>query len=127
MKKDEKESGSRKGFFGNISMKFGEVAQRLGLIRNSDIKEALAKQESDKSHRRIGNILVDDNKMTMEDVEYVVNNQIEIETVSTVMAAQAEAEKEPAETTAKKSVKKKPVKTTAKKSVKKKPAKKRAK
>ena len=105
MENDRKEPEAKEGFFERMWRKFGEVAKRLGLVSDSDIEEALAKQQSGRPGKRIGEILVEDEKITMDHVDKVLKDQ----------KKSSKSRKKAVKTTAKKAAKKKAVKTTVKK------------
>lgn len=113
----KKKSADRKVFFSNITMKFGEMAVWLGVISDTDIKDALVVQESGQDDRRIGMVLVDSNKITTKEVNEILNRQAEFEKFMI-----AKEEEEADKTTTRKLAKKRP-KAATKKSGKKKPAK----
>ncbi|MDH4027618.1 MAG: hypothetical protein OEU95_02145 [Nitrospirota bacterium] len=83
MEKDIYEAESGEGILGMIWRKFGEVAKRLGLISDLDIEEALAKQQSGFANKRIGEILVENEKLTADHVEEVLKGQKEAAAAST--------------------------------------------
>lgn len=113
MGKAKRESPAKDGFFGQIWDRFGEVAVRLGLVSNSNIEKALAKQATDQPRKRIGKILVDAGKITMDQVKEVLKVQKEWFRKAQAKKPTAKAGKKAAIKT--KPAKKKPVKATAKK------------
>lgn len=62
--------------FGKRHRRFGEVARRLGLIDDADIRQALREQASANPRRKIGEILVARGKLTPADVECVLAHQL---------------------------------------------------
>jgi hypothetical protein len=130
MERDKPNSGASGGILNRIRMKFGEVAKQLGLVNSSEVKNALAKQVSDKPQKLIGEVLVDDRKMTENHVEKVLKVQKEWELGAKAAAVkEAEQDSRKAKTSkpakaatkkpAKKTVRKKTVKAAAKKPAKK--------
>jgi polyhydroxyalkanoate synthesis regulator phasin len=77
MEKEKQESPAKGGFFGKIWNKFGEVAVHLGLVNDSNIEKALAKQATDKPRRRLGETLVAAGKLTKDQVKEVLKIQKE--------------------------------------------------
>ena len=143
MEKDKRETPAKGGFFGKVWNRFGEIAVQLGLVSDSNIEKALAKQEAEQPRRRLGETLVDDGKITADNVKEVLRIQKEL-AVGTEALSDEEAKpvkKKSRKATATKSpkrkagekaakakpAKKKPRKATAKKSPKKKAVKKAAK
>ena len=138
MERDKPNSGASGGILNRIRMKFGEVAKQLGLVNSSEVKNALAKQASDKPQKLIGEVLVDNRKMTENHVEKVLKVQKEWELDAKAPALKkAEKDSRKAKTSkpakaaakkpAKKTVKKKTATTAAKKPAKKTARKKAAK
>jgi hypothetical protein len=138
MEKDKPESGASGGILNRIRMRFGEVAKRLGLVSSSDVENALVKQESGTFRRPIGEILVDEEKITADHVgevlkvqkEWMLGAEVssvkEVEHNSRKAAAKKPAKastKKPAKKTVKKKTAKAAAKKTPKKTVKKKTAK----
>jgi len=121
MEKEKHESMAKGGFFGNIWSRFGEVAVQLGLVSDSNIEKALAKQAAEKPRRRIGETLVADGKITADQMKEVLRIQKEGSRKATAKKPTAKAGKKTV--TKAKPAKKKPVKATATKSPKKKPGK----
>ena len=122
MENDNLESGVKGGILGKIRMRFGEVAKRLGLLDSSDIENALVRQESDMFRRRIGEILVDDGRITSDHVGEVLKVQkewVKDAEVSSGKEVKKKSRKTAAKRPAKKTVKKKTAKTAAKKPAKK--------
>ncbi len=116
MEKEKRESPAKGGFFGKVWNRFGEVAVQLGLASDSNIEKALAKQEADRPRRRLGETLVDDGKITADNVKEVLRIQKEraagAEALSDEEAKPAKKKSRPA--TATKAPKKKAVKKAAK-------------
>ena len=75
MEKEKQESPAKGGIFGSIWNKFGEVAVQLGLVSDSNIEKALAKQAAGQPGKRIGETLVDDGKLTADQVKKVLRTQ----------------------------------------------------
>ncbi len=130
MERDKPNSGASGGILNRIRMKFGEVAKQLGLVNSSEVKDALVKQASDNSQKRIGEVLVDDRKITESHVEKVLRVQKEWELGAPAPSVkQVEQDSSKAQTSkpakaatkkpAKKTVRKKTVKAAAKKPAKK--------
>lgn len=116
MERDKLESGIRKGLLNRIKIKFGEVAKQLGLVNSSDVKNALVKQESDNSQKRIGEILVDDRKLTENHVGKVLKVQKEWKVGASVIEVDQASRKASTKKPAKKATKvaaKKPVTRTS--------------
>jgi hypothetical protein len=71
--------GGEGGLFGRLWERFGEVAERLGVVHRKDVAKALADQKKRKAsrqpHRKIGTILVEQGKMQKEHVEKVLKEQ----------------------------------------------------
>ncbi len=130
MERDKPNSGASGGFLNRIRMKFGEVAEQLGLVNSSEVENALEKQASDNPQRRIGEVLVDDKKITENHVEKVLKAQKEWELGANALSAkevEQDSRKAQASKPAKAATKKPAKKTVRKKTVKaaaKKPAKK---
>lgn len=113
MGKAKRESPKKDGFFGQIWNRFGEVAVQLGLVSASNIEKALAKQATDQPRKRIGKTLVDDGKITTDQVKEVLRVQKERFRKAPAKKPTAKAGKKAAIKT--KPAKKKPAKATAKK------------
>ncbi len=109
------------GFFKKIKIKFGEMAKSLGFVSDSELKKALKKQEADPMNKRIGEILVQEEKITMDHVDKVLKSQDMWPTNPEEGSDNAPGQQRAAGT-AKKSARKKPAsagKTTKKKPLKK--------
>ena len=63
------------GVFGRLWRKFGEVARKLGLVGDADVRAALEEQESSAPRKKIGEILVERGKLTPPDVKRVLEHQ----------------------------------------------------
>ncbi len=61
------DSRDRKGVFGRLWARFGEVAKHLGIVGEEDVREALEHQKKRKRardpHKKIGEILVEKGKI----------------------------------------------------------------
>ncbi len=71
--------GGGKGVLGRMWGRFGDVAKRLGFVRDRDVREALDHQKERNAeggpHRKIGEVLVDHGKMKDHHVEKVLAEQ----------------------------------------------------
>ncbi len=116
MEKEKRDSPAKGGFFGKVWNRFGEVAVQLGLVSDSNIEKALAKQETDQPRRLLGETLVDDGMITADDVKKILGIQKEWpaghEALSDEEAKPAKKKSRKAKTT--KTSKKKAGKKTAK-------------
>jgi len=116
MEKEKRKSPAKGGFFGKVWNRFGEVAIQLGLVSDLNIEKALAKQEADRPRRLLGETLVDDGKITADNVKEVLRIQKE-RAVGTEALSDEEAKparKKTRKATATKPPKKRAVKKTAK-------------
>ena len=75
MGKEKRESPAKGGFLGKVWNKFGEVALQIGLVSVSKIEKSLAKQKTDRLRRRLGETLVNDGKITADNVKEVLRIQ----------------------------------------------------
>ncbi len=73
------DSRDRRGVFGRLWARFGEVAKHLGIVGEEDVREALEHQEKRKRarhpHKKIGEILVEKGKIADAHVEEILAKQ----------------------------------------------------
>ena len=77
MEKEKQEAPAKSGFFGKVWNRFGEVALQLGLVSVSTIEKSLERQNTDRLRRRLGETLVNDGKITADNVKEVLRIQKE--------------------------------------------------
>jgi RNA polymerase primary sigma factor len=112
--------------FGRIWQRFGDVAKKLGLVGDADVQSALERQEASSPRKKIGEILVEDGKLSKDHVKKVLSHQKVPPKKATPpkSVAPKAAAKKSAKKKAKKAAKKTAKKTATKKTTKKKAAKK---
>ena len=73
------DSRDRRGVFGRLWVRFGEVAKHLGIVGEDDVREALEHQKERKRardpHKKIGEILVEKGKIADAHVEEILAKQ----------------------------------------------------
>ena len=72
-------SSDKRGVFGRLWARFGEVAKHLGIVGEEDVREALEHQKKRKRardpHKKIGEILVEKGKIGDAHVEEILAKQ----------------------------------------------------
>jgi len=73
------DSRDKRGVFGRLWARFGEVAKHLGIVAEEDVREALEHQKKRKRarhpHKKIGEILVETGKIGDAHVEKILAKQ----------------------------------------------------
>jgi hypothetical protein len=75
MASDKQDSDGHDGIFGRIWERFGDVAKKLGLVGDADVQDALARQQGTIPRKRIGEILMEDGKLSRDHVDQVLDKQ----------------------------------------------------
>jgi hypothetical protein len=84
------EKTDRRGLLGGLVPRFGEIARALGLVRPDDVEEAVRRQGKRGGAARIGDILVEQGKMSDEDVSRVLDEQKEAESAELMSPEEVE-------------------------------------
>jgi len=102
MSREKKDADHGNTIFNRIWQRFGEVAKKLGLVGDADVRKALARQETSETHKKVGEILVESGKLSRRHVDKVLDHQ-----KAATKKAKAARSKKTARTVARKSLAKK--------------------
>ena len=75
MPDDKNDAADGSTIFGRIWQRFGDVAKKLGLVGDADVQSALERQEGSLRGKKIGEILVEDGKLSKDHVDKVLDHQ----------------------------------------------------